>query len=748
LDEQTKSRQENGVATQDAYIARLKAQGAAIADIHKAELDLAAEKAKNAKSNFTSIKDEEAAVKNLEVRQQLTLRQIRERTEATEKYNKLVEQTFGGSFALTGQEKLAGQKIFIEQTEELQKEYDNLTASITRYRDAEKEVTKTQDEVIQKLSEIQKEELIDAAKLATEKAKLQVTLAENAGKKLLDLQKAEIKAEAEERITAVKISGKDAEEQEVAIAAIKAEANKRSIELIRAYRVKVLEEAKAAFDAEVALGRKSEEEKLSIKLQDLQRQAVIDKNAIKDSEFAAQERANIDKKYAAEVELAKREFNDKAREEDFTAQQALIQARLSLAKKGSAEEFKAQNELILAEQAAQINNAKTTITNKTLLDAELVKIDAETKKKLIDADKAKAQYDAGVQQQNISALQSHAEASKDLIMSDPHSANQDKVNALKVYYEQSAQNIKDLQQLNEEAYDKDLETLDEYLNKKRELEDKAAKEKQDGDLAIKKQQLADVQEVAKEAVKLAQNVSNEIFATANANRNRNYDLEISRLQKQSSFELNNHNLTEAQKIAIQRKFDKEVAAVKLQQWKADQQSKEEQAVINGALAVVNILATMPWTSFGVTQAIAIGSAVAATAAQVAVIGAQKPPAFAKGTPKGTPDTLPGMKLVGEQGPELIYTGGGDRIITAPDTAALLAKYDVPALPNVSEDVMMRANLQVAQPMINEDRLAKKIAEAVGEQTRPLVEMNKSGFQTYLVNKGGKTQILNNRTRWD
>ena len=204
--------------------------------------------------------------------------------------------------------------------------------------------------------------------------------------------------------------------------------------------------------------------------------------------------------------------------------------------------------------------------------------------------------------------------------------------------------------------------------------------------------------------------------------------------------MNNNNLTQAQKLAIQRKFDKEQAAVKLQQWKADQKSKEEQAIINGALAITNAFATAPWPLSIITAA----TAAATTAVQVATIAAQKPPQFAKGTPKGTPVTPAGTKLVGEHGPELIYTPGGERIITAPDTAAILAKYDVPALPNVSPAIAMRANLNHTHPLINEDTLAKKIALEISKQTKPHLTFDKNGFTAHLINRGSKTTILNNK----
>ena len=277
-------------------------------------------------------------------------------------------------------------------------------------------------------------------------------------------------------------------------------------------------------------------------------------------------------------------------------------------------------------------------------------------------------------------------------------------------------------------------------------------------VAIKLQKQKSLEKQAiEESIKLAKQASDEIFATENENRNRRYNLEIERLQKQSSFELDNHNLTQAQKIAIGKKYDKEIAAIKLQQWKADQKSKEEQAIINGALAITNILATMNWADFGIGQAIAIAAATASTIASVGTIAGQKPPQFAKGTPKGTPDTPAGFKWVGEQGPELINDKGGYRVIpheASMKIAEIASGFGVPSISNFAssygapyiDDAAKGLNgaKVVPVPVINEDSLSDKIAKKIGEQTRPIIQFDKTGFKMHLVSDGMKRTVLNNK----
>lgn len=254
----------------------------------------------------------------------------------------------------------------------------------------------------------------------------------------------------------------------------------------------------------------------------------------------------------------------------------------------------------------------------------------------------------------------------------------------------------------------------------------------------------DLMRIQNEALKFAQDTSNKILAIKDQARNARYNAEIRKLQQQSRFELDNNNLTAAQKLAIQKKYQKEEAALKLQQWKAEQKSKETQAVINTALAVVNALATAPWP-----VDIAMAAAAAATgAAQIAVIAGQKPPQFAKGTPTGAAGTPAGFKLVGEKGPEFIYTPGGERVIDAPDTAALLNKWGIPSystpMPSADTETVKHTATGSTRQVIDEDSLAKKIAVEMSKAAKPVFHWDRNGFTTHLVSMGGKKTIVNNK----
>ena len=85
-----------------------------------------------------------------------------------------------------------------------------------------------------------------------------------------------------------------------------------------------------------------------------------------------------------------------------------------------------------------------------------------------------------------------------------------------------------------------------------------------------------------------------------------------------------------------------------------------QAAINGALAITNILATVPKADFGVSTGILIGLAAATTAAQIAAIAAQPLAEGGAVTPVNLPDS--GGKVVGVQ--NIPQTSKGDNVLVA------------------------------------------------------------------------------------
>ena len=120
-------------------------------------------------------------------------------------------------------------------------------------------------------------------------------------------------------------------------------------------------------------------------------------------------------------------------------------------------------------------------------------------------------------------------------------------------------------------------------------------------------------------------------------------------------------------VISQEEYDEKIRGIQQERASAAKQSAMFNAVINTAQSVTSALAAYDYASailFGVLGA-----------AEIATIAAQPIPQFAKGT-KNAPA---GFKWVGEEGPELIYDGGGYPIITHEESMKILEKYHIPTV---------------------------------------------------------------------
>jgi hypothetical protein len=140
--------------------------------------------------------------------------------------------------------------------------------------------------------------------------------------------------------------------------------------------------------------------------------------------------------------------------------------------------------------------------------------------------------------------------------------------------------------------------------------------------SIKKASSQQVEDYAKQS---EGRIAAHAFNTLNAAIRQQSAAKIAALEKDKAAELSNANLTSAQKLAIEQKYKQQEARVKAKAFKEEQEASIAQAVINGALAVTKVSAQS-----GILAPLEIGVVIAETAAQVAKIAAQKPPAFAQG----------------------------------------------------------------------------------------------------------------------
>ena len=129
---------------------------------------------------------------------------------------------------------------------------------------------------------------------------------------------------------------------------------------------------------------------------------------------------------------------------------------------------------------------------------------------------------------------------------------------------------------------------------------------------------------------------------------------------------------------------------------------------------------------------AIAVTAATTAAQIAIIGAQKIPKFAKGTEyvKGggteTSDSIPAMLSKGE------------RIIDAKTNKLLKG------IPNHMIPEMLMPSATVIKEGMDYDRLAKAFSKELANNPALMVNFDKQGFTTFIKSGVTVSQIKNNR----
>lgn len=104
------------------------------------------------------------------------------------------------------------------------------------------------------------------------------------------------------------------------------------------------------------------------------------------------------------------------------------------------------------------------------------------------------------------------------------------------------------------------------------------------------------------------------------------DARLKMIEDEKNARIEQAGITNQKRLEYERQFELERQQVLKEAFEQEKKWKKQQAIINGALAITNILATTPDPT-GIITGIRIGAAIATTAAQVAAIDAQK---FEKG----------------------------------------------------------------------------------------------------------------------
>lgn len=267
-------------------------------------------------------------------------------------------------------------------------------------------------------------------------------------------------------------------------------------------------------------------------------------------------------------------------------------------------------------------------------------------------------------------------------------------------------------------------------------------------VAANQQRLANEQEAAQARIRIAEDEAlrkediNRRIAEAAYNTAISLAaslVEISRNENEAELQLLQTRLDKG--LISQQQYDLEVRKIKKKQAVQEKQAALFQAFINTAAAVAEALPNIPLSIL----------AGILGAAQIAAISSRPIPAFKKGT-KYAPQ---GPALVGEAGPELLYTKGrleyahkpmvvdldrGDKVIPAFDTARIMANWNIP-VPAFSGPGQMKDNT----PLVID---YNRIGHAVGKQLKKLpinsITLNERGYSERQMKQYQVKAYMNNR----
>lgn len=336
-----------------------------------------------------------------------------------------------------------------------------------------------------------------------------------------------------------------------------------------------------------------------------------------------------------------------------------------------------------------------------------------------------------------------------LTIDDPNSSASAKKAASDEILAIETDRLNKLKALEKERLDSGLIDKEEYAINVRALDDeiaaneiKAAQQAADVKKKLDEEELARKQQLQQAAIDIASETIAAIFEINANNRQAELDDQLAKLNQQREAELSNRDLTEQQRAAIDKKYKQKEAQLKRKAWEDDQNAKITQAVISGALAIVQAFAQLGPIG-GAISAVVIA---ATTAAQIAVMSSQKPPQFAKGT-KSAPG---GWAVVGEEGEELVHLPQGAKVITHPETKQLLegknldsiiTKYNLPSI--------KREFPEVRKVAVGNGRQAayvgfdyKKLGEEIAKHPRTLININERGLETRIITENNERILFN------
>jgi hypothetical protein len=352
----------------------------------------------------------------------------------------------------------------------------------------------------------------------------------------------------------------------------------------------MLQAQRDTVDAGLAMVKEGSQQELVLK----QQSALIERDQqLNQLGLTSQAKEKIEVEYLKKVRDLNKSYNYQAQQDSLNAQQTSISTRLAQLQIDGADETNSElsqlkKDALDVQAHLEESSARNTITNQELLQARIKEI---WTKAAADKQAIELQSQASI----IAIGRAYANTAADNQIKD----NQIALVKLGTFQFGARKKLLEAtQRLEKSKLQGELDDLDEqlrlklikqfeYNQKKKELEGK----QKETELQIEQEHQQRKQEILTTGLGIAQQVSDSIFEASANDRAARLDEELADLNKRKEGELNVKNLTEQQKADIEARYKAKERQIRIKAFEDEKQAKKQQALINGALAITNILAT-------------------------------------------------------------------------------------------------------------------------------------------------------------
>lgn len=523
-----------------------------------------------------------------------------------------------------------------------------------------------------------------------------------------------------------------------------ADANNAIKEIREANRVGAIDR-KSQAQSDLLDATEGSKKELEAKIEIIKAQRDIEINS---AELRMSQIKIINRQADEDIAKTRKEFADKNAHEAADIEVAKAQNVLAAQRDGSDAYLAAQKELLQKQAALKKLEVQQSASSAKMKEQKVLQIESELNKSLYALDQQAFDKRVAQQQAMNDALANLASAREDAEIdamkreADRKGGGHDEQQAVRLA---ELDNIKDKRQRIEDEFNaRQYDTMEEY---------KAACIQHEADLVKNTEETAQKQyeiekanadrrkEIQKQITEAGFQILNDAasayFEADKARRDAALQESLNLLDRQKEAEVSKKGLTEAQKTAIEKRYAEQARRLKMEAAKKEKQAAKTQALINGALAITNALATVQpfWAAL-----VAAGVAAASTAVQIAKINSTPIPQFAKGT-KNAPK---GMAWVGEEGPELVKLNGGEAIYTARESQHIYDQWAANIPTNSAE--MMGAYMVDSKGglQIDYDKLGKAVAEHIPASTIVQNTIDSDGLHSFVLKAGSRMEVRNRR----